>query len=310
MNELIPIITIIATIIFAVTSIYGKIIIKDVQSSYIFFLMQIILFIPVLTVVNVILQPDLTYLTSWEDMNKIILASVLAFAGYVALYKGFEVGNVSVGGVMLSSRVLLSIPLAIFIGEIYPFFIYVFIFISFLGAILVSWKKDLSVKAFFHLRSSGLNYFLVTLVSWGISNTLIRELNNHFNPLLFLYLRMIIFAIIAILTYPLLNNSLSNGMSIRFTKKNTYQVLLYIFIILTAQIMYVYALGESLTIAEGLGVLEGMFTFVMAIALSKIKYFKNYLEEPLDKLTLLIRTFGVLVTTIGTIGVLVILQTL
>lgn len=310
MNELIALITITSTVIFAVTSIYGKIIIKDVQSSYNFFLMQIILFIPVLTVVNLIIQPDLTYLTSWRDMTKVILASILAFTGYVALYKGFEVGNVSVGGVMLSSRVLLSIPLAIFIGEIYPFFIYVFIFISFLGAILVSWKKGLSVKDFFQLRSSGLNYFLVTLVSWGISNTLIRELNNDFQPILFLYLRMIIFAIIAFFTYPFLKNSLSNGMTIKFTKHSTYQVLLYIFIILTAQIMYVYALGESLTIAEGLGVLEGMFTFVMAIGLSKIRYFKDYLEEPLDKVTLVVRTLGVLVTTIGTIGVLLVLQTL
>lgn len=310
MNELIALITIISTIIFAVTSIYGKVIIKDVQSSYNFFLMQIILFIPILTVVNILIQPDLTYLFSWLDMTKLVLASIFGFTGYVALYKGFEVGNVSVGGVMLSSRVLVSIPLAIFIGEIYPLFIYVFIAIAFMGAMLVSYREDLSIKDFLQLKSSGLNYFLVTLVSWALANTLTRELNNHFHPLLFLYIRIIFFAIIAIITYPILKKSLSNGISLTFNKKSTNQIILYILILLTAQMMYIYALGESLTIAEGLGVLEGVFTFMMAIGLSKINFFKNYLEEPLGQLTLIVRVFGVLITTLGTIGILYILQTL
>ena len=113
MNELIAIITITATAIFAVTSIYGKIIIEDLENSYVFFLLQILFIAPVLLVLNIIIRPDLSNLSTPIDLIKVILSSVFSFVGYVFLYKGFEVGNVSVGGVMLSSRVLVSIPLAI-----------------------------------------------------------------------------------------------------------------------------------------------------------------------------------------------------
>ena len=310
MNELIAIITITSTIIFAVTSIYGKIIIEELENSYYFFLLQILFILPILFFINLILKPNLTYLTSVSDLLIAFFASIFAFIGYIFLYKGFEVGNVSVGGVMLSSRVLVSIPLAILIGELYPFLTYVFIFIALIGAILVSYKKGLTLKDFFQFKSSGMNYFIVTLFAWAISNTLTRELNNHFEPLLFLFIRIFMFFIIAIITYPYLRSKLTNNQPMYFSKKHIYQVLTYVLILITAQMLYVYALGLSLTITEGLGVLEGIFTFILAISLSKIVYFKNYLQEPLERLTLTVRTFGVLITTIGTFGVLYILQTL
>ena len=310
MNELIAIITITSTIIFAVTSIYGKIIIEELENSYYFFLLQILFILPILFFINLILKPNLTYLTSVSDLLIAFFASIFAFIGYIFLYKGFEVGNVSVGGVMLSSRVLVSIPLAILIGELYPFLTYVFIFIALIGAILVSYKKGLTLKDFFQFKSSGMNYFIVTLFAWAISNTLTRELNNHFEPLLFLFIRIFMFFIIAIITYPYLRSKLTNNQPMYFSKKHIYQVLTYVLILITAQMLYVYALGLSLTITEGLGVLEGIFTFILAISLSKIVYFKNYLQEPIEKLTLTVRTFGVLITTVGTFGVLYILQTL
>ena len=310
MNELIAIITIISTIIFAVTSIYGKIIIENIENSYFFFLLQILFIVPILFVVNLIIKPDLTYLSSLPDLIMIFFASIFAFLGYIFLYKGFEVGNVSVGGVMLSARVLLSIPLAILIGELYPILTYFFILIALIGAILVSFKLGLSLKDFFQFKSSGMNYFIITLFSWAISNTLTRELNNHFHPLLFLFLRIIMFLIIAVLTYPFLKQYLAKNQKFQFSRKNIFQIITYVLILITAQVMYVYALGVSLTIAEGLGVLEGMFTFIMAIGLSKNSYFKEYLQEPLERITLLVRTTGVIITMIGTFGVLYIIQTI
>lgn len=310
MNELIAIITIVSTIIFAITSIYGKIIIEDIQNSYYFFLLEIACFVPMLIFVNILIRPDLQYLSSSSDLLMVFFSSIFSFIGYITLYKGFEVGNVSVGGVMLSSRVLLSIPLAIFIGEIYPFFIYVFIFIALCGAILVSFKQGLSIKDFFQFRSSGMNYFIVTLITWAISNTLIRELNNHFSPLLLLLLRISMFFIIAVLTFPYLLKVLGPDKPLKLSRKNLYQVVTYNLIILSAQVLYVYALGVSLTIAEGLGVLEGMFTFILAIGLSKISYFKQYLQEPMERITIIVRTLGVIIATVGALGVVYILQTL
>ena len=309
MNELIALITITSTIIFAITSIYGKIIIEDIENSYNFFLIQIVLMIPILIIINYLISPDLSNLNSYNDLIKVFLASFFGFFGYIALYKGFEVGNVSVGGVMLSSRVLISIPLAVLlIGEHYPLHIYLFILISFFGAILVSYKKDLSLKTFFQFRSSGINYFLVTLICWAISNTLTRDLNNHFHPLLFLLIRIVFFAIIALITYPLFKSSLAKDKPLKLSKRTFYQVVTYIIIIITAQTLYIYALGQSLTIAEGLGVVEGVFTFILAISLSKLPYFKEYLQEPLQKITIIVRTIGVIITTVGTFGVIIILQ--
>ena len=310
MNELIATITITATIIFAVTSIYGKIIIEDLENSYVFFLLQISFISPILLILNIIIRPDLTYLTSPIDLLKVFFSSVFSFIGYVFLYKGFEVGNVSVGGVMLSARVLVSIPLAILIGELYPPLTYVFILIALFGAILVSYKKDLSIKDFFQFKSSGMNYFVVTLFSWAISNTLVRDLNNHFHPLLFLLLRILMFIIIGILTFPYLRSKLAPNIKIKISRRIVIQLTSYVVILVTAQILYIYALGLSLTISEGLGVLEGVFTFILAIGLSKIRYFKEYLKEPLEKITIIIRSLGVVIATLGTFGVIYILHTI
>lgn len=308
MIESLEIITIISVIIFAFTSIYGKIIIEEVGSSYNFFLLQISLLIPVLLAFNLLIIPDLTYITSVPDLLQLILASILSYIGYLFLYRGFELGNVSVGGVLLSSRVLISIPLAFVIGELYPLLTYFFILVTLFGATLVSWHEGLKLKDFLQFKSSGVNYFLVTLVCWAISNSLTRNLNNHYSPFLFLLIRIFFFTILAIVTYPFMKKILLKGKNLIVSKKLIGMTFIYVLILVSAQFLYIYALGISLTIAEGLGVLEGAFTFLLAVGLSKINYFKDYLQEPMDRITVLVRSVGMLLATIGSLGVILIIQ--
>jgi hypothetical protein len=76
----------------------------------------------------------------------------------------------------------------------------------------------------------------------------------------------------------------------------------YAIILIIAQTSFVYALGENLTITEGVGILEGVFTFIFVISLYKTEFFKKYLFEATDIKTLSIRITGVILAFLGTAG--------
>lgn len=304
MNNLFPIFALIATILFAITSIYGKYIFTKMGSSYHFFLVQLIITGILLFIGNLILIPDISSIYDLKNLFLLILSSFLAYVGFISLYRGFEVGNVSVGGVLLSSRVLITIPLALLIGEIYPSLVYVLIIIAVIGALMVSWTKNLPIKELLLLKSSGMYYFVLTLITWSLSNAVVRALNNAFHPLLFLFIRIIFFAIIALLSHSYLNPRLSPKTKfIKLNRPILLHTLMYSFILLSAQSLFIWALGESLLITETIGIFEGIFTFILAISISLIPYFRNYLNEPLDKLTLSVRSMGTVITTLTTVGV-------
>ena len=112
------IILVISVNLFAISSILGKYLINDSGGPLNFLLYQLIIALPFLLVIS--------YFEYWRDSSiislmttKLILAffflSLFAVIGYISLLKGFDEGNVSVGGIILSSRVVLSVPLAVFI---------------------------------------------------------------------------------------------------------------------------------------------------------------------------------------------------
>jgi hypothetical protein len=302
-------IIIIATFVFAASSIYGKFLIKEVQSSYHFLLLQIIFSFVLVCLVNIMLFLSGYYPAIDLQISGVVLiflASIFAFIGFVTLLRGFEIGDVSVGGVFLSSRVFISVPIAIiFIGEKYPFITYICIVITIVGALMVSWQKNLPIKEVLTFRASGSNYFLITLISWGVANSIVRQLNNEVFLLLFLLIRGVFFVTFAVVTYPILNRFLASGKAIKYTSTSIKHTGIYILILFFAQASFVYALGVSLTLTEGIGVLEGVFTFLLAVIISKNLKWKEILEEPLDQLTLSIRSIGVILAIIGTVGVLI-----
>jgi len=111
-------ITIISTFIFAFSSVYGKFLIKETGYSYHFILIQFVITFIILSGINgfLIVNRNIEIIQYFNQkvLLIVILSSLFAFLGFVALFKGFEVGDVSVGGVFLSSRVFVSIPLAFF----------------------------------------------------------------------------------------------------------------------------------------------------------------------------------------------------
>ena len=139
---------------------------------------------------------------------------------------------------------------------------------------------------------------------WFISNSFVRELNNEVNPFLFLLIRVIIFSVLAFLTFPLFKKIFAEGRQMKINRRIVMHTFFYIIVLIIAQSSFIFALGHNLTIAEGLGILEGVFTFIFVMALAKTKFFKNYLFEPIDRKTLTVRTIGVTLAFIGTAGAL------
>jgi hypothetical protein len=80
------------------------------------------------------------------------------------------------------------------------------------------------------------------------------------------------------------------------------RVLVYVFILVSAQALFVYSLGKSLTVTEGIGVAEGAVTFIFSIVVASF-IDNSVLQEPMDRKSLLLRTAGVFLATIGTLGV-------
>ncbi|MHA2103712.1 MAG: hypothetical protein ACW981_09805 [Candidatus Hodarchaeales archaeon] len=299
-------IAVFATIVFAVSSIYGRYLIFDTENSYHFYLYQTIvsfflyfLINILLIILNIIEIAPISLYNSYI----IILSSMFAFIGLLTLFRGFEVGDVSVGGIFLSSRVLVSVPLAVLvIGEIFPVITYFFIFVTLLGALLASYQSSFSLVKIITFRASGTNWFIITLVFWAVSNTLVRELNNEVYPLFFLLIRSILFVFLGIVTFPLFNKLFAKGKKMKINYSIVVNTIFYAIILIIAQTSFVYALGENLTITEGVGILEGVFTFIFVISLYKTEFFKKYLFEATDIKTLSIRITGVILAFLGTAG--------
>ena len=148
-----------------------------------FFLYQLVLGFPVILL--------LSYFEYWEDtplssiLNIRILTiffflSLFAFFGFVSLLNGFNEGNVSVGGIILSARVLFSVPLAIIIlSETYNSYVYLSIVVALIGSIIVSWDNKLDLKALLSLKAPGIRWYFMTTIFWSLSNFSIRYLGDE-----------------------------------------------------------------------------------------------------------------------------------
>ncbi|MDH5646201.1 MAG: hypothetical protein OEZ01_09350, partial [Candidatus Heimdallarchaeota archaeon] len=233
----------------------------------------------------------------------ILTSSILTFIGYISLTIGLERGNASVGGVLLSSRVLFSIPLAIIIiGEIYNFMVYISILIAIIGSISVSWKKSMRLIDLILLRSKGIRWFILTSISWSVSNMIIRQLEQSVPVLEFLFYRQIVFVILIIITFLSIKNKLHTKLTLNKNLLLKYSI--YSAFLLFAQFLYIYALGFSLTITESIGIMEGAFTLLFSILIAK--YYNNQiLNEPIDRESILIRIVGMIFASIGTLGVVI-----
>ena len=176
---------VIAVNLFAISSIIGKYLINESGGPINFLTYQLIIALPFLLVIS--------YFEYWKDSSLVdlmtlrlftafFILSLFAFIGSISLLKGFEAGNVSVGGIILSARVIMSVPLAVFVlSESYRTEVYIAIFVSIIGAIIVSWDRTLDIRALVTLRAPGIRWYILTAVTWTLSNFMIRTWSIQFS---------------------------------------------------------------------------------------------------------------------------------
>ncbi|MHA2169278.1 MAG: EamA family transporter [Candidatus Kariarchaeaceae archaeon] len=291
--------------LFAITSILSKYLIPLIGGPYRFLTLHLGLGFPILILLalfeyeNGFESEVLLKLDIWLI---ILITSVFALFGYISILIGFERGKASVGGIVLSSRAFASIPLGfLFLGERYPVAVYLLIFVTLVGAVTVSWDVTLNIGEVIRLEAPGMKYFTIAAFFWACANVLISMLDGEIPPFIFLAIRQIIMLSLTLFFYRIGSRNFdSMNHTIDFVKIR--RVLVYVFILVSAQALFVYSLGKSLTVTEGIGVAEGAVTFIFSIVVASF-IDNSVLQEPMDRKSLLLRTAGVFLATIGTLGV-------
>jgi drug/metabolite transporter (DMT)-like permease len=310
MDPLFILLAFIGTVVISTSFIYGKLVLTQIKNPiHMLFLQIVINYILLL----IIYFPSLLLFGSQLNVNLsinnifIIFCSAMAiFAGLVSFFIGLHKGNVSTGGVIVSSRVIVSIFLAwIFLNERFPFSSYLFILVVFIGVLMVSWQKELRLEEFILFKSSGSGWFIVAVTLFAIGNAFIRLLSNQINVLTQLVFRLTFLLIATLLFYPLLNRKIGDRRHLKETlrkPKLVLQATIYVALIMISDFAITLAIGESLTITEAITALEGLFVFIFMILIAQNKTLQKALQEPFDKKTLSVRFLGVIIATIGIIS--------
>lgn len=293
--------SIIAIIIFSGVSILLKYLIPQsggpVQFTFIQFTISFTLHIFVIIIYTSFFNP--LYNIDFNQLLLIFLATLFGFLGYLSYMAGLNKGTASLGGVILSSRVFISIPIALILfNETYISSIYFSILLALIGSIIVSWDDKQSIGSIIKFRAPGIRYFFAAAFLWVFQNLIIRDLNNSIDLLLFLTIRMGFFFLFSTIFIYFYLNYTNNSFSL--PKRRTISgIILYGVLSLIAQLGLVYALGENLLITETIGAFEGTLTFIFAILFAN--FIKNdFLNEPLSSKIILTRFFGVILSFIGT----------
>ncbi|MFX0065484.1 MAG: EamA family transporter [Candidatus Hermodarchaeota archaeon] len=299
----------IGTIVTSISFVYSKIVLTQIKNPLHMLFLQIainyglllIIYFPSFLLFDLEINENLTITNIF-----IIFCSAMAiFTGLVAFYTGLQKGNVSAGGVIVSSRVIVSVLLAwLFLNEYFPLSSYIFILIVFIGVLLVTWQKELRLKDVLLLKSGGSGWFLLAVVLFAIGNAFIRLLNNQINIITQLVFRLTFLLMATLFFYPILNKKIGDKRPLKETvgvPKLVLQATIYVILILIADIATTAAIGESLTITETILALEGLFVFILIVLIAQNKTLRDVLQEPFDRKTLVIRFLGVITTTFGII---------
>lgn len=303
-------IALIATLFYAIGAVYSKLIMDYIKNPVLLMIYQFTINLIVVFIVFVVLYligTDFSNLLVFNDLIVLIISSIFIFLGILTFYYGLNIGNVSVATIVLSSRVLFVIPLGIlFLNEFYPSSIYFWIIIIVLGIFLVSWKKGLPLKDVFMLK--GTIYFILTNIFWAIANSLITYLHNDIHFVAIIMIRLVVLTTLIFILAPKLNISFKYiPLDKKFNEKFALITFFLVLVLFMGDLGYIYALGETVTITEAIGSLQGIFVFIMVLILSKIPFIKDGLQEPLDRKTITVRITGIFLATIGTLAIAIII---
>ncbi|MFX1536746.1 MAG: EamA family transporter [Promethearchaeota archaeon] len=299
----------IGTIVTSISFVYSKIVLAQIKNPIHMLFLQIvinyvlllIIYFPSLLLFGLEINENLTI----TNVFIIFCSAMVIFTGLVAFFTGLQKGNVSAGGVIVSSRVIVSVLLAwLFLNEYFPFSSYLFILIVFIGVLMVTWQKELRLKDILLLKSGGSGWFLLAVVLFATGNAFIRLLNNQINVITQLVFRLTFLLMATLFFYPILNKKIGDRRPLKVTvgvPKLVLQATIYVILIMIADIATTAAIGESLTITETILALEGFFVFILIVLIAQNKTLRDVLQEPFDRKTLAIRFLGVITTTFGII---------
>ena len=297
--------------LFAFSSVYGKILIEEMRGeSYYLFVVMNLMTTMILIVVGVILFFSSSLFDSLYDLRNLVLifcSSMLSLLGFILILKGFEKGNASVGGMLLSMRVVISVPLAFFfLNDVYPFITYVFILIALIGAIYVGWEQGFSWIELITLKSPGSKHFAAGCISWALSNVFIGELGPDFPTIMYIIMRAMLFTVVGVASFPLMKKILGVREKFHISRRILTMISPYVLVLLFAQFLLFFVIGQSVTLAESIGVFEGIITFVIATCTPVfISRLSDTLDEPTNRKTLIVRSIAATIATLGTLGVVI-----
>lgn len=295
----------IAVFLFAATSVMAKYLISMFGGPYRFLAYQLTAGLVVVWSILLLIDPSplSPNLKDPEVIRSFVLSSIFGFGGFVCLMIGFSKGNASVGGIFISSRLAVNIPLAfIFLGEHYPIFVYILILLTVVGAILVSWDENLDAREVFLLKGRGVIWFFLTMVFWGLSNLFITDIGDRLSPIEFLGYRQLFLFVATWLFYPIISPKVDQGGK-GFSFPTLRLLTTYIVFTISAQLLFIFSLLQNLTITEGIGAMEGAATFVISMGAAKV-FGNSILEEPTSSKILTIRIVGVLLSTMGVLTII------
>lgn len=310
MDDFLIILAFFGVFVISTSFIYSKFVIAQINNPIhmvflqitINFILLLIILVPSLFLFGEELSQNLTI----SNIFVIFCSAMAIFAALVSFYIGLEKGNVTIGGMIISSRVIVSTLLAwLFFSENIPLISYLFILIVFGSVLLVSWEKELPIREILLFKSSGASWYLLSVLFFSTGNVFIRLLNNQVNILTQLVLRLTFLLFAIILFYPMLNQRIGDKRPLKATISNPkllIQALIFVLMILIADFSMTIAIGESLTIAETIGALEGIFIFLMMLVVLQNKNLRTIFQEPFDRKTITIRSLGVIFATLGILG--------
>lgn len=310
MDDFIILLAFFGVFVISTSFIYSKLVLAQINNPIHMLFLQItinyilllIIFVPSLLLFGEELSQNLNI----PNILVIFCSAMAIFAALLSFYIGLERGNVTVGGMIISSRVIVSVFLAwLFFSENIPVISYLFILIVFGSVLMVSWEKELPMKEILLFKSSGTSWYLLSVIFFSTGNVFIRLLNNQVNILTQLVLRLTFLLFVIILFYPMLNQRFGDKRPLKETVSNPkllIQALIFVFLILIADFATSIAIGESLTITETIGALEGIFIFIMMLVILQNKNLRTIFQEPFDRKTITIRFLGVILATLGILG--------
>ena len=311
MNEVIIFIAIISSFFYSLTNVFTKIITSHFKNPFDSMFYQVTFYIIAFSIIYIIfllLEGQLVTqnLFKIDFIIFIGLSGFFTFFGGIAFFYGISIGQASVSGIIQSSRILVSIIFAIiFFAEVYPTTIYVWIIGIFIGVLIVAYDDSISIKELILLKSKGLAWFLLAMFSWSFGDVFVRAIEGQLHVLSIMLIRILFIWIFIFLS----RNKLTSIFNLEKTKiiktKNDVIIFfLYTSLFIVADIFFIYALGQSLTLTETIFSFMGVFSFIVIIVLSKMDLFKKKIAENLNRQILLTKSIGMIIATFSILGLI------